>query len=111
MVQILIKLEENETANPLYQSAVNTHSKTMINEYIALDNSFKPFRNQFLQLLKSQLQSLIKLKAGILNKMEKNPHVKTKVPMKYNVIYIYVYFFLNRNNKINRENYREKTCK
>ncbi|CAO3629790.1 unnamed protein product [Cunninghamella blakesleeana] len=62
LVQILIKLEENETANPLYQSAVNTHSKKIINEYISLDNSFKPFRGQYLQLLKSQLQSLIKLK-------------------------------------------------
>ncbi|CAO3632951.1 unnamed protein product [Cunninghamella echinulata] len=84
LAQILKKLEENDITNPLFQSAVNTHSNKMINGYLTLDNSFKPSRTHFIQTLKNQLQSLMKLK----EQHDKSRRLQRKNMQAINNIYI-----------------------
>ncbi|CAO3587119.1 unnamed protein product [Absidia cylindrospora] len=62
LAQIVHHLEESETSNPLYQSAVNTHIQQTISDYLNVSHSVRPTRIQFIQTMKTQLQSLIKLK-------------------------------------------------
>lgn len=64
LAQIVHNLEEADTLNPLYQSAVNTHVHEMISNYLHMGHSVRPSRIRFIQTMKAQLQSLIKLKAS-----------------------------------------------
>ncbi|KAI8080000.1 uncharacterized protein BX664DRAFT_342035 [Halteromyces radiatus] len=62
LAKIVHHLEENETTNPLYQSAVNTHIQKNITDYINMGHALRPSRHQFIQTMKIQLQTLVKLK-------------------------------------------------